>query len=227
MRVAQKFAGYSLEEADNLRKACGQEDPGHHRRPSARSSWPAASPRATGERSARSSSTSSSPSPTTPSTSRTPTATGSSPTRRPGSRPTTRSSTWPPCSRRSRTTRTRPRSTWPSAGPWASRCWCPTSTGRPSDFTAPRAARTGEGRRIVFGLAAVRNVGEGLVERIVAEREAERPVRRLLRLLPAGRPDGAQQAHRRVADQGRGLRLPRPSRARACAWSSRRSSTAP
>ncbi len=32
MRVAQRFAGYSLEEADNLRKACGQEDPRHHRR---------------------------------------------------------------------------------------------------------------------------------------------------------------------------------------------------
>jgi DNA polymerase-3 subunit alpha len=25
MRVAQKFAGYSLEEADNLRKACGKK----------------------------------------------------------------------------------------------------------------------------------------------------------------------------------------------------------
>ena len=30
-------------------------------------------------------------------------------------------------------------------------------------------------RRIVFGLAAVRNVGEGLVERIVAERDANGP----------------------------------------------------
>jgi len=33
----------------------------------------------------------------------------------------------------------------------------------------------GGGRRIVFGLAAVRNVGESLVERIVAEREANGP----------------------------------------------------
>jgi DNA polymerase-3 subunit alpha len=27
MRVAQKFAGYSLAQADNLRKACGKKDP--------------------------------------------------------------------------------------------------------------------------------------------------------------------------------------------------------
>ena len=26
MRIAQKFAGYSLAEADNLRKACGKKD---------------------------------------------------------------------------------------------------------------------------------------------------------------------------------------------------------
>ncbi len=37
-----------------------------------------------------------------------------------------------------------------------------------------------------------------------------RRLRRLLRLLRPGRHDGAQQAHRRVADQGRRLRLPRP-----------------
>ena len=103
-----------------------QEDQGHDRRPSARSSSPAASPRGTARRWARSSSTSSSPSPTTPSTSRTPTATAWSRTRPRGSRRTTRSSTWRRCSRRSRTTRTRPRSTWASAGRWASTCWCPT-----------------------------------------------------------------------------------------------------
>jgi DNA polymerase-3 subunit alpha len=40
------------------------------------------------------------------------------------------------------------------------------------EFT-PR--RDGEGRGIVFGLAAVRNVGESLVERIVTEREANGP----------------------------------------------------
>ena len=69
---------------------------------------------------------------------------------------------------------------------------------------------------IPFGLSAIRNVGEGLVGHIVAEREAERPVRRLLRLLRAGRPDGAQQAHGRVADQGGRLRLPGPPPPGAC-----------
>ena len=48
---------------------------------------------------------------------------------------------------------------------------CPTSTSRWR--TSPR--RRGERRVIVFGLAAVRNVGESLVERIVAERDANGP----------------------------------------------------
>ena len=90
--------------------------------------------------------------------------------------------------------------------------------------------RSGERRgppAIVFGLAAVRNVGESLVERIVAERDGQRALRRLLRLLPAGRPGGPQQADHGVARQGRRLRLARATRARACAWCSRRSSTAP
>ena len=51
MRVAQNFAGYTLEEADNLRKAAGKKDPGADRRRSARSSSTAASPRATARRS--------------------------------------------------------------------------------------------------------------------------------------------------------------------------------
>ncbi len=42
MRVAQKFAGYSLAEADNLRKACGKKIRALIARPSARSSSPAA-----------------------------------------------------------------------------------------------------------------------------------------------------------------------------------------
>ena len=43
MRVAQRFAGYTLEEADNLRKACGKKIRAMIR-PSGRSSWPAATP---------------------------------------------------------------------------------------------------------------------------------------------------------------------------------------
>ena len=79
-----------------------------------------------------------------------------------------------------------------------------------SEFTPAEGPAGGIGG-IVFGLAAVRNVGESLVERIVAEREADGRLRRRLRLLPSGRPDGAQQADDGVAGQGRGLRLPGPS----------------
>ena len=45
---------------------------------------------------------------------------------------------------------------------------------------------------------------------IVAERERQRALRRLLRLLRPGRLDGAQQADHRVADQGRRVRRARP-----------------
>ena len=47
MRVAQRLAGYSLEEADNLRKATGKKDPRAHREGARRSSSTAASRRAT------------------------------------------------------------------------------------------------------------------------------------------------------------------------------------
>ena len=71
---------------------------------------------------------------------------------------------------------------------------------------------------IRFGLSAVRNVGEGVVAKIIEARERGRTVRRLLRLLRARRRAGAEQAHDRVADQGGRVRLARPSRARACSF---------
>ena len=80
-----------------------------------------------------------------------------------------------------------------------------------SNFTARRGAGTRGPGVIVFGLSAVRNVGEGVVAQIVAEREQERPVRRLPRLLLPGRPVRPQQALDRVAHQGRRLRLARAS----------------
>ena len=97
MRVAQKIAGYSLAEADNLRKAMGKKirELIAARAGEVRST--AASAPATAASSASSCSTSSSRSPTTPSTRATPSATGSSPTRRRTSRRTTRSSTSPAC----------------------------------------------------------------------------------------------------------------------------------
>ena len=76
MRVAQKFAGYSLAEADNLRKACGKKIRELIAAGAREVRRRAASAPATAPSSARSCSTSSSRSPTTPSTRATPTATG-------------------------------------------------------------------------------------------------------------------------------------------------------
>ena len=209
MRVAQRFAGYSLEEADNLRKACGKkkreliakerekfvagcertgygaelgDEPVRHHRALRRLRLQQAA---------------------------TPTATASSPTRRPGSRPTTRSSTWPPCSRRSRTTRTRRPSTSPSAGPWASQVLVPDVNLSISDFTRRHGADDGAGS-IPFGLSAVRNVGEGLVGLIVAERERDGPFADFYDFCDRVDPVVLNKRTRRVADQGGGLRLPRP-----------------
>ena len=81
-----------------------------------------------------------------------------------------------------------------------------------------RTARAGQA--IVFGLAAVRNVGESLVERIVAERTANGPLRGHLRLLRPGRPRRPEQAHHGVAGQGRRASTRSATRARACASSS-------
>ena len=97
MRVAQRLAGYTLEEADNAPPGDRARRSGPSSSRNGRSSSTAASPRATTASSASGSSTPSSRSPTTRSTSRTPSPTATSPTRPPTSRRTTRSSTWPPC----------------------------------------------------------------------------------------------------------------------------------
>ncbi len=77
-------------------------------------------------------------------------------------------------------------------------------------WSRPTTAADEPSLSIIFGLSAVRNVGEGLVAPHRGRARGQRAVRRLLRLLPAGRHPGAQQAHDRVADQGRRLRLARP-----------------
>ncbi len=232
MRVAQKFAGYTLDEADNLRKACGKKI---RALIAAEREKFVAGCVATGYERAprhRRCSTSSSRSPTTPSTSPTPTATGSSPTRRPGSRPTTRSSTWPALLTSVKDNKDKTAVYLAECRAIGIEVLVPDVNRSAAEF-APRLAggrgrrRTGSPGAIVFGLAAVRNVGEGLVERIVAEREHARPLRRLLRLLPAGRPPGAQQADHGVAGQGRRLRLPRPPPPGPLPGASRRSSTGP
>ena len=139
MEIAQVLAGFSLGQADNLRRAMGKKKKAELDKQYAgfqagmlERGFPQARSTSCGRSCSRS--------PTTPSTRRTPRRTASSPTGRPTSRPTTRPSTWRPCSRPSRTTRTSRRSTSTSAAGWASRCSRPTSTSRSP--TSRRSATT-------------------------------------------------------------------------------------
>ena len=80
--------------------------------------------------------------------------------------------------------------------------------------------------RIVFGLAAVRNVGESLVDRIVAEREANGPFTDFYDFCRAStRWCSTSGPWSRSSSRGPSIRSSIP--ARACASCSRRSSTAP
>ena len=210
MAIAQKLAGYTLGKADLLRRAMGKK-----KKEILDEEYVAVLRRHAGQRllrrrRSRRCGTSWSRSPTTRSTRRTPPATGWCPTGPPTSRPTTRPSTWPRCSPASATTRTSRRSTSTSAGGWASRCCRRTSTS-PTPTSPPL------GTDIRFGLSAIRNVGDNVVASIAAHPRGEGPLHRLLRLprkVDAGR---LQQEDRRVADQGRRVRLarrpaPRPAR---------------
>ncbi len=70
--------------------------------------------------------------------------------------------------------------------------------------TSPRG-----GTDIRFGLAAIRNVGDNVVDSIAATREAKGRFTDFYDFLQQGRPGRLQQEDRRVADQGRRVRLPR------------------
>ncbi len=72
----------------------------------------------------------------------------------------------------------------------------------PPDINRSFKDFTVDGDRIRFGLVAVKNVGEGAIDAIIAARQ-ERPFVRLLR---AGRPQEGQQTGRRKPDQVRGVR---------------------
>jgi len=124
-RAAQILAGYSLGQADLLRRAMGRR----RRRSSTRSSCPsrrAAASAGTPTARSRRSGTRWSRSRVTRSTRRTPRATASSPTGRPSSRRTTRPSTWRRSCRACGTTRTSSPCTSTSAGACTSRCCRPT-----------------------------------------------------------------------------------------------------
>ena len=193
MRVAQKFAGYSLAEADNLRKAVRQEDPRDDGQASARSSSPAARPPGYGRdarhaavrhhRAVRRLRLQQEP--------RVRLRARRLPDRVPQGALPGRVLRLPAHEREDQPRQGR---RLPRRVPrrWASRCSCPTSTVRTVRLRRRCSMPTGAPAvpgAIPFGLSAVRNVGEGLVELIVAERDAQRSVRRLLRLLRARRPD--------------------------------------
>ena len=76
----------------------------------------------------------------------------------------------------------------------------------PPDVNESSANFTPVGNDIRFGLTAIRNVGDNVVDGIVAAREREGPLRRLQRLPGQGPRAGLQQAGHRVADQGRRVR---------------------
>ena len=96
----------------------------------------------------------------------------------------------------------------------------------PPDVNESDADFTPRGTDIRFGLSAVRNVGGNVVDGLIEARASQGPVRRL-------RPTSStrstivvvQQARRRVADQGRRLRLASGRAARACSSCTRRGST--
>ncbi len=233
MRVAQKFAGYSLAEADNLRKAMGKKV--REVMAKARDGFEAGVVR-TGygddarqgavrhHREVRRLRVQQEPHAS---------ATGWSRTRPPTSRRTTRSSTSPACSQRQdqprqggRLSERLPVDGHQGADARHQSVGHRTSTRcRPTRCPTTCPLAVGSPGAITFGLSAVRNVGEALVEQLLAERDENGQFTSVLRLRRAGARAGAQQAHGRVVDQGRRVRLARPHAARRCSRCSNRSST--
>ena len=75
---------------------------------------------------------------------------------------------------------------------------------RPPDVHRSDLDFTVEGDAIRFGLLAVKNVGQGAIESIIAAREADGPFRSLADLCAPDRPAPGQPARAGVADQGGG-----------------------
>ncbi len=91
-----------------------------------------------------------------------------------------------------------------------------------SDFTCELGGGADASDAIRFGLSAVRNVGEGVAELIIAGR-ADGPFVDFYDFCERVDPDGAQQARDRVVDQRGRVRLARPppqGPARRCSSSS-------
>ena len=179
MQIASALAGFTLGEADILRKAMGKKKAEVMATQMDQFLKGCASARRRREEGRSGSGTRWSSSRATASTSPTPPPTPGSPTRRPTSRRTSRPTSWPRCSRRSARTRTRWSTTSASAARWACACCRPTSTAptcsspwcrRRTESSEPGAAGFTPADDIRFGLSAIKNVGEGAVEAVLAAR---------------------------------------------------------
>ena len=226
MRVAQKFAGYSLAEADNLRKACGKKIRALIAKE--REKFVAGCERTGYGRAARraSCSTSSSRSPTTRSTRRHAYGYGFI------AYQTAYLKAHYPVEYLAALL-TSVKTNLEKAAVYLNECrqlrhrgrWCPTSTCR-----AVRLHRAGRPRRraprsIPFGLSAVRNVGEGLVGQIVAEREANGPFADFYDFCERVDPTVLNKRTIESLIKAGGVRLARPSPQGSAGRCSSRSST--
>ena len=96
----------------------------------------------------------------------------------------------------------------------------------PPDVHTSHLEFTVEGDAIRFGLLAVKNVGQGAIESIIAARDEGGAVPLADRLLHADRPAAGQPQGARGAGQGRGARARSAIRPRSCSGSTTRSAAA-
>ena len=178
IEIFRRLAGYSLGQADMVRRAMSKkEDWGTSSgsgRPSStgtrNAASPAAPPTASPRPWRRASMTRSPTSPTTPSTKPTPSATPLWPTRPPGLSATTPRSTWPPCSPRCWTPRAK-------IAEYITECRALGIRLLPPDINQSGPDFTVAGQDIRFGLAALKGVGRGFTNAVLAQRQAEGPFR--------------------------------------------------
>ncbi len=172
MRIANVLAGFSLAEADVLRKAVGKKDAELIRKELGKFVERAHGPGPPEEAGGRAGRADRDLRPLRLQQVALGGLLGPVATRPPGSRRTTRPSSWRRCSRRKSATPTRWCSTSTRPASWTSRCCRPDVNESGFKFTV-----VGD-RRIRFGLGAVRNVGWGAIESIIAARQGGAATRR-------------------------------------------------
>ena len=197
MQIAAAVSGFSLAEADLLRRAMGKKDPGGDGGPAGPLRLRGRGPGGAQGQGRRSCSPSSKNSPATASTSPTAPPTPWWPIRPPISRPIIPWSFWPRCSTA--------KSTIPP--PWPSTSWRPGTRGielLPPDINHSDRDFTVEDGKVRYGLAGVKNVGVGAIQE-----HPGGPGRRPLRELPgcpgADQPEQGEPQGPGGPDPGRGL----------------------